>query len=98
MKKHKSDPRQWGDATKLVRGGLHRTDQRAGRGQEGQTAYRPAQGVVQAVAAQHVFQVDVGGLADLRQARQRHVFLAEHALDARLRHSKLSRQSGVGDG
>ncbi|MCA3555845.1 O-succinylhomoserine sulfhydrylase [Aestuariivirga sp.] len=26
MKKHKSDPRDWGDATKLVRGGLHRTE------------------------------------------------------------------------
>ena len=25
MKKHKSDPKGWGDATKLVRGGLHRT-------------------------------------------------------------------------
>ena len=25
MKKHKSDPRNWGDATKLVRGGLERT-------------------------------------------------------------------------
>ena len=25
MKKHKSDPGTWGDATKLVRGGLHRT-------------------------------------------------------------------------
>ncbi len=26
MKKHKSDPRSWGDSTKLVRGGLHRTE------------------------------------------------------------------------
>ncbi|PZF76946.1 O-succinylhomoserine sulfhydrylase [Aestuariivirga litoralis] len=26
MKKHKSDPKSWGDATKLVRGGLHRTE------------------------------------------------------------------------
>ena len=26
MKKHRSDPRGWGDATKLVRGGLHRTE------------------------------------------------------------------------
>lgn len=26
MKKHRSDPKSWGDATKLVRGGLHRTE------------------------------------------------------------------------
>ena len=26
MKKHKSDPKSWADATKLVRGGLHRTE------------------------------------------------------------------------
>lgn len=26
MKKHKSDPKSWGDSTKLVRGGLHRTE------------------------------------------------------------------------
>ena len=26
MKKTKSDPRGWGDSTKLVRGGTHRTE------------------------------------------------------------------------
>ncbi len=26
MKKHRSEPKSWGDATKLVRGGLHRTE------------------------------------------------------------------------
>jgi hypothetical protein len=48
-------------------------------------------------AAQHVFQVDAGGLANLGQARQRHVLLAEHALDAGLAHGDAVGQHLVGD-
>ncbi|MNT50909.1 hypothetical protein D3C72_1878470 [compost metagenome] len=48
-------------------------------------------------AAQHVFHGNARGLADQGQARQRHVVLAKHALDARLAHADAFGQYLVRD-
>ncbi len=48
-------------------------------------------------AAQYVFHGDAGGLADQGQARQRHIVLAKHALDARFAHGDALGQYLVRD-